>query len=81
MSLTQFIAFLDKISFQVDKLAGLAQKVNSVKLVMQDNVDAALQNTVKLDHIERQAGTVAIVFTVSSVSKPCFVASMNCLCA
>lgn len=40
---------------QVDKLAGLAHKVNSVKLVMQENVDAALQNCVKLDHIERQA--------------------------
>ena len=28
----------------MDKLAGLAQKVNSVKLVMQENVDAALAN-------------------------------------
>ena len=41
---------------QVDKLAALSGKVNSVKLVMQSNVDAALQNCVKLDSLEAQAG-------------------------
>lgn len=40
---------------EVDKLAAVTQKVDSVKLVMQDNVDIALQNCVKLESIERQA--------------------------
>ena len=40
----------------MDKLAALSGKVNSVKLVMQSNVDAALQNCVKLDSLEAQAG-------------------------
>eukprot|EP01032_Pedospumella_encystans_P011880 gene11880-13780_t len=40
---------------EVDKLAALSGKVNSVKLVMQSNVDAALQNCVKLDSLEAQA--------------------------
>lgn len=40
---------------EVDKLAAVAQKVENVKLVMQENVDMALQNCVKLENIERQA--------------------------
>lgn len=40
---------------EVDKLAAVSKKVDSVKLVMQENVDMALQNCVKLENIERQA--------------------------
>ena len=40
---------------EVDKLASVTRKVESVKLVMQDNIDVALQNTVKLESIEKQA--------------------------
>lgn len=40
---------------EVDKLASVTRKVESVKLVMQENIDVALQNTVKLESIERQA--------------------------
>ncbi len=39
----------------VDKLAAVAKKVENVKVVMQDNVDVALQNCVKLENIEKQA--------------------------
>jgi hypothetical protein len=39
----------------VDKLAAVAKKVDSVKLVMQENVDIALQNCVKLESIEKAA--------------------------
>jgi hypothetical protein len=42
---------------EVDKLAAVAKKVDTVKLVMQENVDLALQNCVKLESIERAAGT------------------------
>ena len=41
---------------EVDKLAAVAKKVDSVKLVMQENVDLALQNCVKLENIEKAAG-------------------------
>ena len=41
---------------EVDKLASLAKKVDSVKLVMQENVDLALQNCVRLESIEKAAG-------------------------
>ncbi len=41
---------------QVDKLAAVAKKVDTVKLVMQENIDVALQNCVKLEAIEIQAG-------------------------
>ncbi len=51
-----FVAYTTLLSKQVDKLAALSGKVNSVKLVMQSNVDAALQNCVKLESIEAQAG-------------------------
>jgi len=40
---------------EVDKLASVAKKVDSVKLVMKDNVDLALQNCVKLESIEKAA--------------------------
>ena len=40
---------------EVDKLAAVAKKVDTVKLVMQENVDIALQNCVKLESIERAA--------------------------
>jgi hypothetical protein len=40
---------------EVDKLASVARKVDTVKLVMQENVDAALQNCVKLESIEKAA--------------------------
>lgn len=40
----------------VDKLSSVSQKVESVKLVMQDNIDIALQNCVKLESIGKAAG-------------------------
>ena len=40
---------------EVDKLAAVAKKVDSVKLVMQENIDIALQNCVKLESIEKAA--------------------------
>jgi hypothetical protein len=40
---------------EVDKLAAVQKKVESVKLVMQENVDMALQNCVKLETIEKAA--------------------------
>jgi tetrahydromethanopterin S-methyltransferase subunit F len=40
---------------EVDKLASVQKKVDTVKLVMQENVDLALQNCVKLESIERAA--------------------------
>lgn len=40
---------------EVDKLASVTRKVDTVKLVMQENVDLALQNCVKLESIEKQA--------------------------
>lgn len=42
---------------EIDKLASVSMKVDSIKLVMQDNVDLALQNCVKLETIEKAAGT------------------------
>ena len=42
----------------VDKLSSVSQKVESVKLVMQDNIDIALQNCVKLESIGKAAGKV-----------------------
>lgn len=44
----------DNVS-EVDKLASVSRKVDSVKLVMQENVDLALQNCVKLESIEKAA--------------------------
>ncbi len=41
---------------EVDKLSAVSQKVESVKLVMQDNIDVALQNCVKLESIGKAAG-------------------------
>jgi hypothetical protein len=46
---------------EVDKLASVALKVDSIKLVMQDNVDQALQNCVKLENIEKAAGDLMIL--------------------
>lgn len=40
---------------EVDKLASVSRKVDTVKLVMQENVDLALKNCVKLESIERAA--------------------------
>jgi hypothetical protein len=40
---------------EVDRLASVNRKVESVKLVMQENVDMALQNTVKLESLEKNA--------------------------
>jgi vesicle-associated membrane protein 4 len=38
---------------EVDKLVAVNQKVDAVKLVMHDNVEKLLANTVKLDAIEK----------------------------
>ena len=40
---------------EVDRLAAVTKKVDTVKLVMQENVDMALQNCVKLESLERSA--------------------------
>jgi hypothetical protein len=40
---------------EVDKLSAVSQKVETVKLTMQENVDAALRNCVKLESIEQAA--------------------------
>jgi hypothetical protein len=49
---------------EVDKLAAVARKVDTVKLVMQENVDQALRNCVQLESIEKAAG--ACPFSTSS---------------
>ena len=41
---------------EVDKLASVTKKVDTVKSVMQENVELALKNVVKLETIERAAG-------------------------
>ena len=41
---------------EVDKLAAVMNKVDSVKLVLQENVQVALANCVTLDNIEKAAG-------------------------
>jgi hypothetical protein len=51
---------------EVDKLAAVARKVDTVKIVMQENVDAALQNCVKLESIEMAAGMFEGMFVVSA---------------
>lgn len=43
---------------EVDKLASVTKKVDTVKLVMQENVELALKNVVKLETIERAAGEI-----------------------
>jgi hypothetical protein len=45
---------------EVDKLASLAKKVDGVKLTMQDNINVALSNCVKLESIEKQAGDLVL---------------------
>lgn len=40
----------------MDKLAAVMNKVDSVKLVLQENVQVALANCVTLDNIEKAAG-------------------------
>lgn len=37
---------------EIDKLAAVTRKVDAVKLVMQENINVALQNCVKLESIE-----------------------------
>jgi hypothetical protein len=45
---------------EVDKLAAVARKVDTVKLVMQENVDQALRNCVQLESIEKAAGACSV---------------------
>uniref|UniRef100_A0A7S0SW64 V-SNARE coiled-coil homology domain-containing protein n=1 Tax=Chromulina nebulosa TaxID=96789 RepID=A0A7S0SW64_9STRA len=52
--LQKFCEKYDNLS-KVDSLAAVSKKVDQVKLVMQENVDLALQNCVKLESIERSA--------------------------
>ena len=57
---------------EVDKIAAVARKVDTVKIVMQENVDAALQNCVKLESIEKAAGqpvSVLLVFLIYLISQ------------
>ena len=41
---------------EVDKIAAVEKKVETVKLVVRENVELALQNCVKLETIEKAAG-------------------------
>ena len=41
---------------EIDKIVNVIDKVDSVKLVMQDNIAMALKNCVKLESIDRVAG-------------------------
>ena len=41
---------------EVDKLASVARKVDTVKLVMQESVERALQNGTKLESIQQASG-------------------------
>ena len=43
---------------QVDKLSSVSEQIDSVKLVMQDNIDLALRNCIQLESVERAAGTI-----------------------
>lgn len=45
---------------EVDKLAAVMNKVDSVKLVLQENVQVALANCVTLDNIEKAAGAFMV---------------------
>lgn len=45
---------------EVDKLAAVISKVESVKLVLQENVQVALANCVTLENIEKAAGTFVL---------------------
>lgn len=45
---------------EVDKLAAVISKVESVKLVLQENVQVALANCVTLENIEKAAGTCLV---------------------
>ena len=47
---------------EIDKLAVVTKKVDTVKLVMQDNVELALQNCVKLETIEH--GAILLVIKI-----------------
>ena len=46
---------------EVDKLAAVMNKVDSVKLVLQENVQVALANCVTLDNIEKAAGAYIVL--------------------
>lgn len=55
---------------EVDKLTKVQQKIESVKTVMQNNIDIAMQNCVKLEEMEKQTDELqhlAGVFKISSV--------------
>jgi hypothetical protein len=49
---------------EVDKLSSVSAKVESVKLVMQDNIDIALQNCVKLESIGKAAGECLLLILI-----------------
>lgn len=51
---------------EVDKLAAVAQKVDAVKVVMQENVNTALANCVKLESIEQATGEYHLQLFVES---------------
>ena len=44
---------------EVDKLASVTKKVETVKSVMQENVELALQNCVKLEDIDLATSKIA----------------------
>ena len=41
---------------EVDKLSAVSQKIDAVKMTMQENVSMALSNCVKLEQIEQATG-------------------------
>ena len=47
---------------EVDKLAAVMNKVDSVKLVLQENVQVALANCVTLENIEKAAGRYVCMY-------------------
>lgn len=59
---------------EVDKIAAVSKKVETVKLVMQENVDIALQNCVKLESIEKAAGMIRVPMNLFL-----WIGHLNCL--
>lgn len=58
---------------EVDKLAAVMNKVDSVKLVLQENVQVALANCVTLENIEKAAGACVCLFCMCMCERffPC----------
>lgn len=62
---------------EIDKISAVSKKVESVKLVMQDNIDLALQNCVKLESIEKAAGTRSSSALISGILLICILEELQ----